>query len=118
MKERAGDKWEGSNEHFFVFSTWNGKSYYHTSHGTWLRRFLKRKKLKPIRFHDLRHTSATLLINKGVHAKTISNRLGHADIRTTMNIYGHALQSADQLAANTLNSILFSDPENVLNIDS
>ncbi|WP_368859038.1 tyrosine-type recombinase/integrase [Cohnella sp. GbtcB17] len=35
-----------------------------------------------MRFHDLRHTSATLLINQGVHAKTIAGRLGHADIRT------------------------------------
>ncbi|MET3846940.1 site-specific integrase [Paenibacillus sp. OAE614] len=107
IKEQAGDKWEGMNNHFFVFSTWNGKPYYHTVPGTWLRRFIKRKKLKPIRFHDLRHTSATLLINQGIHAKTISSRLGHADIRTTMNIYGHALQSADKLAANAFNTIIF-----------
>lgn len=39
------------------------------------------------------------LINKGVHAKTIPVTLGHADIRMTMNIYGHALQAADQAAA-------------------
>nr|MBC9201062.1 site-specific integrase [Paenibacillus sp. PL91] len=104
-KEIASDNW-AEKDHFFVFSTWDGKPYFHTVPGTWLRRFLKRKKLKPIRFHDLRHTSATLLINQGVHAKTISSRLGHADIRTTMNTYGHALQSADHAAANTFNSIL------------
>ncbi|MFM1654018.1 tyrosine-type recombinase/integrase [Brevibacillus sp. B_LB10_24] len=50
-------------------------------------------------FDDLRHTSATLLLNQGVHAKTISNRLGHAKISTTMDIYGQALQSADKEAA-------------------
>nr|MBC9201052.1 tyrosine-type recombinase/integrase [Paenibacillus sp. PL91] len=82
-KENASDNW-AEKEHFFVFSTWDGKPYFHTVPGTWLRRFLKRKKLKPIRFHDLRHTSAALLINQGVHAVTISSRLGHADIRTTM----------------------------------
>ncbi|NBD27011.1 site-specific integrase [Paenibacillus glycinis] len=107
------DLWEGG-EHFFIFSSWHGKPYYHTVPGTWLRRFLKRKKLKPIRFHDLRHTSATLLINQGVHAKTIAGRLGHADIRTTMNIYGHSLLSADHLAANTFNAILSPKKENPL----
>ena len=46
------------------------------------------------------------LLIKGCHAKTIASRLGHADIRTTMNIYGHALQSADKIAADTLNMLL------------
>jgi integrase len=106
-KERlkAGDLWEGG-DHFFVFSSWKGKPFYHTVPGNWLRRFIKRNHLKPIRFHDLRHTSATLLINQGVHAKIIAERLGHADIRTTMNIYGHALQTADQAAANKFDALL------------
>ncbi|MFD0673481.1 tyrosine-type recombinase/integrase [Cohnella sp. GCM10027633] len=106
-KERLalGDAWEGGDR-FFLFSATNGKSLYHTVPGTWLRRFIKRHKLPQIRFHDLRHTSATLLINQGVHAKTIAARLGHADIRTTMNIYGHALQSADQAAADKFDSLL------------
>lgn len=105
-KERLalGDAWQGG-EHFFLFSATSGKPLYHTVPGTWLRRFIKRNKLPQIRFHDLRHTSATLLINQGVHAKTIAARLGHADIRTTMNIYGHALQSADQAAADKFESL-------------
>lgn len=99
------DHWEGGDR-LFVFFSEKGKPFYHTAPGKWFSRFIKRHKLKPIRFHDLRHTSATLLINQGVHAKTISSRLGHADIRTTMNIYGHALQTADQGAANTFNNLL------------
>lgn len=105
-KERLalGDAWQGG-EHFFLFSATSGKPLYHTVPGTWLRRFIKRNNLPQIRFHDLRHTSATLLINQGVHAKTIAARLGHADIRTTMNIYGHALQAADQAAADKFESL-------------
>jgi integrase len=57
-------------------------------------------------FHQLRHTAATLLINQGVHVKIISARLGHSSINTTMNIYGHALQSADKEATNKLDNIL------------
>ncbi|WP_088909249.1 tyrosine-type recombinase/integrase [Brevibacillus formosus] len=59
------------------------------------------------------HTSATLLINKGVHAKIISERLGHANISTTMNVYGHTLRSAEQEAAKHFNSLFSSNhPKN------
>lgn len=52
--------------------------------------------LKPLRFHDLRHTCASLLIAQGAHAKEIQIRLGHASIATTMNVYGHLLPSLDE----------------------
>ncbi|MDQ1910550.1 tyrosine-type recombinase/integrase [Paenibacillus sp. GD4] len=85
-----GDAWKGG-DHFFVFSSDEGMAYYPETPYLWFRGFLKKHSLKYIRFHDLRHTSATLLINKGVHAKLISERLGHSNISTTMNVYGHAL---------------------------
>src|SRR5690625_1590826 len=75
----------------------------------WWRNFLKRHGLRYINVHALRHTSATLLINEGVHPKIISERLGHADIKTTMNIYGHALKQADQIATSKLDDLLFKD---------
>jgi integrase len=105
-KERmqAAELWEGGS-HFFVFCTWHGKPFYPTVPGTWWRRFIKRTGLKYIRFHDLRHTAATLLINQGVHAKVISERLGHADIKTTMNVYGHYVRKADEEAADKLNEL-------------
>jgi integrase len=59
-----------------------------------------------IRFHDLRYTSATLLINQGAHSKIISVRLGQANITTTMNIYGHVLQKVVKEAANKFDEIL------------
>lgn len=58
-----------------------------------------------IRLHDLRHTSATILINQGVHAKIISERLRHGSIATTLNIYGHALRTADQAPADKFDSL-------------
>nr|WP_309251796.1 tyrosine-type recombinase/integrase [Brevibacillus laterosporus] len=61
--------------------------------------------MRYIRFHDLRHTSATILINQGVHAKIISERHCHLSISTTRNVYGDALQSADKEAANKFESI-------------
>lgn len=57
------------------------------------------EKLPEITLHGLRHTSATLLISQNIDIKTVSGRLGHADTSTTMNIYAHALQKADEKAA-------------------
>ena len=94
----AGDKNEWP-DHFFIFANEFGKPIRPDSISQWWRRFIKKYKLKHIRFHELRHTSATILINEGVHAKVISERLGHADISTIMNIYGHVLAEADQTAA-------------------
>lgn len=106
-KERlqVGDKWQGGDR-FFLFANKYGLPFYPKSLSDMWRDFIKRNPgLKYIRFHDLRHTSATLLINKGVHAKTISSRLGHSNIKTTMNIYGHAMQSADRAAAEVFDTL-------------
>jgi integrase len=102
-KSQVEDRWEWE-VHFFIFGNEFGKPIRPDSISQWWSRFIKKNKLKKIRFHDLRHTSATLLINEGVHAKVISERLGHADISTTMNIYGHVLAEADQSAANHFNA--------------
>nr|WP_240546413.1 site-specific integrase [Paenibacillus artemisiicola] len=89
-----------NQNHFFVFFNQYGQAFYPESPYLWFRNFLKKHQLRYIKFHDLRHTSATLLINQGVHAKIISERLGHASITRTMNIYGHVLSKADKEAAN------------------
>ncbi|MCM3291783.1 tyrosine-type recombinase/integrase [Paenibacillus sp. MER 180] len=65
-------------------------------------------KLKFIRFHDFRHTSASILIGEGAHAKTISNRLGHSKIGTTMDVYGHIIESVDRKTASIFDDVLFS----------
>ena len=52
---------------------------------------LKRAKLPDIRFHDLRHTSATLLLSAGVHPKVVQERLGHSQISVTLDTYSHVL---------------------------
>lgn len=55
--------------------------------------------------HGLRHTSATLLIAQNIDVKTVSNRLGHSETSTTMDIYAHALQKQDALAAKSLGEL-------------
>ena len=58
--------------------------------------------LQPLRFHDLRHTCASLLIANGAHPKEIQARLGHSTITTTLDRYGHLLPNLDELLTERL----------------
>ena len=90
----------------WLFTQWNGKPMYPDTPSHWFRDFLKRHGLPPMRFHALRHLSATVLIAQGVPLKNVSSRLGHSDIRTTANIYSEALQSVDRQAAAKMDEFL------------
>ncbi|MEV2910827.1 site-specific integrase [Paenibacillus larvae] len=110
-KENLGGAWKGcvdveGSQRNFIFSHLDGRPFHHERPSFWFRLFVKRHGLRYIRFHDLRHTSATLLINQGVHAKVISERLGHGNINTTMNTYGHLLRTADKAAADKFENII------------
>jgi integrase len=62
--------------------------------------------LPPIRFHDLRHTSATLLLSAGVHPKVVQERLGHSQISVTLDTYSHVLPTLQLEAADKLDAVL------------
>lgn len=61
--------------------------------------------LPKIRFHDLRHTHATMLIQQNVNVKLISERLGHTDIQTTLNTYSHVLPNMQREVADKLDEM-------------
>ena len=69
---------------------------------------LKRAGLPKIRFHDLRHTYASLLIAQGEHPKYIQVQMGHSSINVTMDIYGHLMDTTNRGAANRLGETVFS----------
>jgi integrase len=62
-------------------------------------RHLRRRQLPRVRFHDLRHAHATLMLAQGVHPKVVSERLGHASIGITLDTYSHVLPTLQQEAA-------------------
>lgn len=70
-------------------------------------RFLQENNLPHIRFHDLRHSHVTLLINSKVPIKVISERVGHSNINTTLNIYSHVLKEMDKEASDKISESLF-----------
>lgn len=73
------------------------------------RYFLEINNLKHIRFHDLRHSHVTMLIDAKVPIKVISERVGHSNVNTTLNIYSHALKEMDQEASDKISNTLFND---------
>ena len=71
-----------------------------------LKPLLKRARLRPMRFHDLRHTCATLLLSKDVSPKVVSEMLGHASVSITLDIYSHLLPDMQEKAAKALEETL------------
>jgi integrase len=67
---------------------------------------LQRAELPNIRFHDLRHTCATLLLSRGVHAKLVQELLGHATISVTLDTYSHVLPSMTDRTATAMEDVL------------
>lgn len=61
--------------------------------------------LSYMRFHDLRHSAATLLLAAGVHVKVVQEMLGHANVQTTLQMYGHVLPDMQQGAIDKLNDM-------------
>lgn len=115
QKETAralGDYWKGcaDPDNRFVFIQDDGKQMHLSTPSHKFREILTAynaavpdyMKLPEIHLHDLRHTSASILISAGVDIATVSRRLGHSDITITLNTYTHALPDIDQTAADAL----------------
>lgn len=71
------------------------------------------KHVSPLRFHDLRHTCAAWLIDAGAHPLQIKLRLGHKEIRTTLDTYGHLFPSAEPELADLLDAGYRTAQDNV-----
>jgi integrase len=67
---------------------------------------LKRAGLPQIRFHDLRHTCATILLSKNVNPKVVSEMLGHSSIAITLDTYSHVLPTMQESAAEAMEEAL------------
>ena len=72
--------------------------------------FVRRMGLPKLRFHDLRHAHATLMLLQGVHPKIVSERLGHSSIGITLDTYSHVLPSMQIQAAEALDELLGRTP--------
>jgi integrase len=102
--DRAGDLW---GENGLIFASEFGEPLdrrYIITHR--FKHLLKRAGLPKIRFHDLRHTCATLLLTKNVNPKVVSEMLGHATIAITLDTYSHVLPTMQESAAAAMEDAL------------
>ena len=102
--DQAADLWR---ENGLIFASKSGEPLdrrYITTHR--FKPLLKRAGLPQIRFHDLRHTCATLLLSKNVNPKVVSEMLGHASIAITLDTYSHVLPNMQNEAARAMEDAL------------
>ena len=102
-------EWAGLD---LVFPNLSG-GYLHPNHmGEAFRELLEQAELPPIRFHDLRHSAATILLSMGVNIKVIQELLGHSDIAITLRVYGHLLPSMQQEVVDKWDDVFKEEEEN------
>jgi len=89
-----------------VFPSSVGTPLYRRNIRRHMKQVIRKAGVPDITFHELRHTSATLLLEQGIHPVIVSERLGHSDVSITMNIYQHALPHMQKEAAERLGKAL------------
>ena len=104
-RQTVGSTWQ---EHGLVFCNRRGGILNPDSLRKWFQGKLVQAGLPSMRFHDLRHSAATLLLEMGVHVKVVSELLGHSTITTTLDIYSHVLPSIQRDAIDKLSN-MFDD---------
>ena len=100
--KQMGSKWKGTDR---IFTAENGEHMHPATCYNIFMKILKRYGLEHIRFHDIRHTSASLMISQGVNIKAVSERLGHASINITSDIYTHTFENDKIKCANIFDKI-------------
>lgn len=102
---KCGDFWKGSKA---LMTTEDGEHASPDELTEWFRAFCRKNGFpESVHIHTLRHTSATLqIVNAHQNIRSVSARLGHSQTSTTLNIYAHAVQSADAKAAEALGELL------------
>jgi integrase len=103
LKAAAGDKWQENN---LIFTSSIGTFMDQSRISKEFKRLLTKAGLPDLRFHDLRHTSLSLLLENGTPVNTVQQRAGHSKASVTVDIYGHAMSGSQNLAADTIDELV------------
>jgi integrase len=95
----AGPLWQDTG---FVFTQEDGSAIHPDRYSRRFTALVRKAGVPVIRLHDVRHTNATIALEAGVHPKVVSERLGHATVGITLDLYSHVSPSIDQAAAETI----------------
>jgi integrase len=97
---------EDWTDHGLVICTSKGTPMSGDNLSARFRHIIKETGLPPLRFHDLRHTHATLLLKQGLNPKIVQERLGHSSISVTLDTYSHVTPNLQETAASAMSKIL------------
>jgi integrase len=103
QKAMAGDCWQ---EHDLIFPTKAGTPGYGSNLRKDFLRVLDKAGLPKIRFHDLRHTAASILLNRGVPLLIVSKMLGHSKPSITLDVYGHLIHEMQDEASEVMDKLV------------
>ena len=103
QRRRKGDAWQ---EHGLMFPSKTGTPVNPSNLRRAFRELLKKSGLPKIRFHDLRHTAASLMLNNGTDVLIVSRRMGHAQASITLDVYGHLIPSKQEDVVQLMDEIL------------
>ncbi|MFQ7073321.1 MAG: tyrosine-type recombinase/integrase [Christensenellales bacterium] len=104
MHLRAGSSWH--NEYNMIFTRSNGMFVRFKTLYVHFKAIVKQMGRPEVRFHDVRHTYATLSLQSHVDPKTLSEALGHATVAFTLDVYGHSNADMRQQAADQLERLI------------
>jgi len=93
-----------------IFTTSTGRHYSPRNLVRHFKSVLEENSLPDIRFYDLRHTSASLLLAAGVHPKIVQERFGHSTIVLTLDTYSHLIPGIQNIASQKIDDILKVTP--------
>ena len=105
----AGDRWQASGAWDLVFVSEVGTPLDSPNLNKRFKRLVKRAGLPEIRFHDLRHSCASMMIADGMSPRLVMEQLGHSQISTTMDTYAHVMPDALRDASDRMDRILARD---------
>lgn len=103
LAQMAAAEWENTG---LVFTGTSGKAVRPNNLDRRYKRLLAKAELPEIRFHDLRHTMATLMLAAGINPLIVSQRLGHSKVSITLDLYSHVIPGLQEAAVQTLDDFL------------
>ncbi len=108
--QAMGERWRGEGR---IVCNWDGSPQHHDTPSKQWRKFADKHGFSGIRFHDLRHSHATILLSNNVDVVSVASRLGHDNAEVTLKVYAHAVHKRDRASADIMQHLVDAATESL-----